>query len=167
MLTKTTHPFPDPPDAGFAPLRPISTARRHRPPRMRPQARRRGPFAPRRVATAFELAPRSAICDRFRPSFCICVLCSHVARRRPAREHRRPRARSRRVGGAHDVQLDGAAASRHAEPSSRSPVPVPAAHGALGMCLDDTRLRRWFRGRIAAEGPIGGGSLRALSVYMF
>ena len=81
------------------------------------------------------LDPRSAI--DFALLF-VCVLCSHVARRRPAREHRRPRARSRRVGGAHDVQLDGAAASRHAEPSSRSPVPVPAAHGALGMCLDDT-----------------------------
>ena len=81
------------------------------------------------------LDPRSAI--DFALLF-VCVLCSHVARWRPAREHRRPRARSRRVGGAHDVQQDGAAASRHAEPSSRSPVPVPAAHGALGTCLDDT-----------------------------
>ena len=81
------------------------------------------------------LDPRSAI------DFALlfpCVLCSHVARRRPASAHRRHRARSRRVGGAYDFQLDGAAACRHAGPSSRSPVPVPVAHGALGMCLDDT-----------------------------
>ena len=80
------------------------------------------------------LDPRSAI------DFALlfpCVLCSHVARRRPASAHRRHRARPRRVGGAHDFQLGGTAACRHAGPSSCSPVPVPGAHGALGMCLDD------------------------------
>ena len=30
-----------------------------------------------------------------------------------------------------------------------------------------TRLQRWFRGLIAAEGPVGGGSLSISSVYMF
>ena len=81
------------------------------------------------------LDPRSAI------DFALllaCALCSHVARRRSARAQRRPRARPRRVGGAHDLQLGGPAACRRAGPSSRSPVPVPTAHGAPGTCLECT-----------------------------
>ena len=34
-------------------------------------------------------------------------------------------------------------------------------------CSAVARLQRWFRGHIAAEGPVGGGSWSILSVYMF
>ena len=88
----------------------------------------------RAAATGFELAARSAILTLFLP-LSVPLAC---ARRRSARAHRRPRARSRRAGGAKDLPLRGAAASHGAGPSSGSPVPVPVAHGALCVCLHDT-----------------------------
>ena len=88
----------------------------------------------RAAATGFELAARSAILTLFLP-LSVPLAC---ARRRSARAHRRPRARSRRAGGAKDLPLRGAAASRGAGPSSGSPMPVPVAHGALCACLRDT-----------------------------
>ena len=87
----------------------------------------------RAAATGFELAARSAILTLFLP---LSVPLAG-ARRRSARAHRRPRARSRRAGGAKDLPLRGAAASRGAGPSSGSLVPVPVAHGALCACLHD------------------------------
>ena len=46
------------------------------------------------------------------------------------------------------------------------PCPCRSLIAPLG-CSAVARLQRWFRGLIAAEGPVGGGSLSISSVYMF
>jgi hypothetical protein len=46
------------------------------------------------------------------------------------------------------------------------PCPCRSLIAPLG-CSAVARLRRWFRGLIAAEGPVGGGSWSISSVYMF
>jgi len=46
------------------------------------------------------------------------------------------------------------------------PCPCRSLMSPFG-CTAVARLQRWFRGLIAAEGPVGGGSLSISSVYMF
>jgi hypothetical protein len=85
--------------------------------------------------------------------------CSRCARRPSARSCTRPRTRSRRAGNARDHSLHGAAACRHFGQPPSSPAPVESTHGTPTRHRADPSPTL-FRGRIAAEGPVGGGNLR-------